>query len=263
MIDVIRAFPGKAWHTELDGDVKRNAMDMAPFKIAQSVRADRAQGMRRAIGATANLQAMPTGSDLAVEVRAIAAEAARRIAEETMSFAHQFYRETIIMELELYDQFLPDDAEIVTAVPYEGTIQNVTAQKGDLRLHAVVPVIKIATDQNFRKQMTRDLNQVSDKLQSLMQTVNTVAPLAAPEVVSTLMPGIIEVNRKVLALNGVNPQTIPKEIIAIIQQRIKDQQQLQAAQQQIATQQQEEEHQMKMATMGNKPAGGTGADAMA
>jgi hypothetical protein len=221
MAKSVRIFPGRIFDDQVDGVIEPITRDMAPFKLAQAMQAMRVEAMRAASGATTNMQALQSGNT-ATEVRTIAAEAARRLAGLAVSFANQILRPFIEMELSLYDQFLPADASVVSMVPFNGQMVAATAKKAQLRLKTAKVRLKLATDLDFRKNMTRNLNQATAQLSNLIGTIATAAPAAAPEAVAMLLPGIMQLVKKQLAINGINPEVIPKELTDQIGQRMKE-----------------------------------------
>ncbi len=50
-------------------------------------------------------------------------------------------------------------------------------------------------------------------------TIGKVAPLAGPDAVALLMPTVIQIQKKQLSINGMNPEVIPEEIAEIIKLR--------------------------------------------
>jgi len=224
----VRVFPGRIFDDTLDGVVDRLPFDVAPFKLGQTINGMRIEGMRAASGATTNLQGMPSGSNLATEIRTIAAEAARRLTESAKAFANQIYRPFLAIELELYDQFLPEDEEIRTEVPVTedmaagmggtaGRTMTVGIEKAALRLSKTRVRLKLAIDLDGRKNMTRNLNQVMAQQASLIEAVAKVAPAAAGAAIEGLLPGIFQLQKKQLAINGINPETVPAELVREIQ----------------------------------------------
>lgn len=229
----VRIFPGRIFDDQVDGVIDPIQMDMAPFKLAQQMQAMRVEAMRAASGATTNMQALQSGNT-ATEVRTIAAEAARRLAGLATSFANQILRPFIEMELALYDQFLPDDAKVVSMVPYNGEMMSAEANKNQLRLRTARVRMKLATDLDFRKNMTRNLNQATAQLTGLLTAIQTAAPAAAPEAVSLILPNIMQLVKKQLAINGINPEVVPKELTEQIAQRMREAQMVAQQQAQLA-----------------------------
>ena len=233
MAKSVRIFPGRIFDDQVDGVIEPIQRDYAPFKLAQAMQAMRVEAMRAASGATTNMQALQSGNT-ATEVRTIAAEAARRLAGLATSFANQILRPFIEMELALYDQFLPADAEVTSMVPYEGQMMSATAKKSQLRLKTAKVRLKLATDLDFRKNMTRNLNQATAQLAGLLKAISEAAPAAAPEAVGMILPGIMQLVKKQLAINGINPEVIPKELTDQIANRMREAQMLAQAQAQQA-----------------------------
>src|SRR3990167_11479616 len=209
----VRLFPGRIFDDQSDGIIERMQLsDPAGYKLAQMQQQVRIEGMRAVSGATTNVQAMAQGGT-ATETRTIAAESARRLAGFAVAFANQILRPFIQMEMELYEQFLPDDAMVATSVPVEGTMQVVKGFKADMGLSKAKARMKVATDLYFREKMARNLNSANEKITGVLSAVAAVAPGAAVPAATLLLPSIVDVVRKELAILNINPNKVPKEVV--------------------------------------------------
>lgn len=263
-VRAIRIFPGRVLDDEADGEMERHQMDTKPFTIVQNLLGVRMEGMRAASGATSNAQGLPSKADSATEFRSIAAESARRLAGMAGRFMDDIYRPLIEMEAALYEQFMPDDREVVSPVPMSGRVFHVRARKADLRLLQMRVRLRLATDLEFRKTMSRNMNQAMAQNIQLIGAVREMAQAIGPDALpmvtqtfSMLLPGIMALQRKNLAINGVPPDTVPPELTQHLQERL---QQIEA----VAAQRQAMEAQLMQAqAQGGVPQGGPDAGMVA
>lgn len=240
---VVRWFPGRIFDDQSDGIIeKMQTSDPAGYKLAQMQQAVRIESMRAVSGATTNQQAIAQGGT-ATETRTIAAESARRLAGFAVAFANQILRPFLQMEMELYEQFLPEDHMVASQIPVQATgpdglpiqasMQTVQGFKADMKLSKAKARMKIATDLYFREKMSRNLNSALEKITGAFQTMAQAAPAAVPAISAALLPSVADVLRKQLAVVGINPNKIPKELMDRVLASIA---QAEAARQQVEAQ---------------------------
>ena len=232
--NVVRIFPGRILDDDTDGVLTPVPMDTAPFKLAQAMQSGRIENMRGASGGTSNMQAMQTGGTVGEAVIA-KTEAARGLTEEAIAFGDQILRPLLEMELELYNQFLPEDTVTTSMVPMQGKMIAVPVAKSELRLTSTKVRLKLATDLDNRKSMTRNLNQNLAQIASFVQTVAAASPAAASGAVTALLPSVVQIIQKQLTINGMNPATVPSELVTQIVQQMEQEKAMQA-QAQLAAQ---------------------------
>ena len=78
----------------------------------------------------------------------------------------------------------------------------------------------LAKDFDFRKGMRRDLNGTIKDMAGIMTAVAKISPQAGPAAIASLLPSIMEVFRKQLAISGIPPDKVPQAMIESLRQAL-------------------------------------------